>query len=304
MGTPDFAIPSLEMLIDKYNVVGVVTRADRPKGRGHKLSAPPVKELAMKHGIEVLQPEKLKTEEFYTALKAFEPELLITAAYGKIIPADILALPKLGCINVHGSLLPKYRGAAPIHWAIINGETKTGITTMFTELELDTGDMLIKNEIEISPDVTVGELYCQMAQLGAETLRETLVKLEEGSLERHPQNHQEATYAPMINKELSKIDFTKTSKQVHDLIRGTNPCPGAHTLYKGDRMRVWATEILDAVNYKKAPGMILAVESRGIEVACGEGAVLITEVQFDSCRRMCVDDYICGHKIDEGEILG
>lgn len=306
MGTPDFAVPSLEMLINEgYDVAAAVTQPDKPKGRGNRMSAPPVKEFALKHGIEVLQPEKIKTQDFIEQIRALKPDLLITAAYGKILSKDLLDVPVLGCINVHGSLLPAYRGAAPINWAVINGESKTGITTMFTDVGLDTGDMLLKKELAIGPDMNVGELHDKMAVLGAEVLKETLLELKKGTLERIPQEDAASTYAPMMSKELGLIDWNKTAREIHNLVRGTDPWPGAYTFIEGSRMRVWETSLVPQASDSSRPnGEILKVDDEGILVKCSDENLLIREVQFDSSKRMSVRDYIRGHQINTGETLG
>lgn len=305
MGTPEFAVPSLDMLLKEgYDVVAVVTQPDKPKGRGNKMALPPVKEYALEHGIEVLQPEKVKTEEFSDIIRKINPDLLVTAAYGKILPKSVLDIPQYGCINVHGSLLPKYRGAAPIQWAIINGEEKTGITTMFTDVGMDTGDMLLKGELEITKDMTAGELHDQLSLLGAEVLKKTIERLKERTIEKIPQSDTEATYASMMKKDTGLIDWAKSSREVHNLIRGTNPWPGAFTYYKGEKMKIWITSVLSGDKHDLKPGTICKVSRDGIDVACGQGKLNIKEVQFECCRRMCVEDYICGHKMDEGEILG
>jgi len=305
MGTPEFAIPSLDMLVKEgYDVVAVVTQPDKPKGRGNKMCPPPVKEYAIEHGIEVLQPDKVKTEEFAEKIKEINPDLLVTAAYGKILPKSVLDIPKFGCINVHGSLLPKYRGAAPIQWSIINGEKVTGITTMYTDVGMDTGDMLVKAEIEITEDMTAGELHDKLSVLGADVLKETLLKLKAGTLERIPQSDSEATYAPMMTKEIGCIDWTKSSREIHNLVRGTNPWPGAYTSYDGKKMKVWMTSVISEDENNSKAGTILKVGKDGIVVACGLGKLNIKEIQFDNSRRMTVEEYICGHKIGEGEILG
>jgi methionyl-tRNA formyltransferase len=307
MGTPEFAVPSLEMLVNEgYEVVAVVTQPDKPKGRGNKLTASPVKEYALSKGIPVLQPEKIRTVEFYEQIKSLTPDLMVTAAYGKIIPKDVLELPKLGCINIHGSLLPKLRGAAPIYFAIINGESISGITTMFTDVGLDTGDILLKKEVIIDNDMTTGELHDKLSILGTETLKETLQKLEQGTLIRIPQNNDDATYAPIIRKEIGKIDWNNSSMDIHNLIRGTNPWPGAYTYYRNERMRVWKSKLTDCDNscIASEPGKICSVKKEGIIVSTGLGMLRIVELQFDSSRKMSVEEYIVGHRIDEGEILG
>ena len=306
MGTPDFAVPSLEMLVKEgYEVVAAVTQPNKPKGRGNKMAAPPVKEIALKHQIKVLQPEKIKTPEFIDQIKALKPDLLITAAYGKILTKELLEVPVYGCINVHGSLLPAYRGAAPINWAVIKGEKKTGITTMYTDVGIDTGDMLLKKELEIGPDMTVGELHDKMSVLGAEVLLETLTALKNGTLQRIPQEDSESSYAPMMNKELGHIDWNKSALEIHNLVRGTDPWPGAYTFLLGNRMRVWKTSLVpEKSNAKINNGKILKVDDEGILVKCPDGNLMIKEVQFDSSKRMSVCDYIRGHEINAGETLG
>jgi methionyl-tRNA formyltransferase len=305
MGTPEFAVPSLEMLNNEgYEIAAVVTQPDKPKGRGKKLAAPPVKEFAINHEINVLQPEKVRTEEFIQKLVFIKPDILITVAYGKILPKAVLDIPQSGCINVHGSLLPKYRGPAPINWSIINGEKKTGITTMYTDIGMDTGDILLKREIEITNDMTARELNDKLSLLGAEVLKETIRTIEIGKLLRIPQNEKDATYAPILKKDLGEINWLKASTDIHNLVRGTIPWPSAYTFYKGERVRIWKTQVIneDLTEYK--PGTIIQVSNEGMLVACGKGFLKVKEVQFDSSRRMTVEDYICGHTIDEGEILG
>lgn len=306
MGTPDFAVPSLKMLVDEgYEVVAAVTQPDKPKGRGNKMAAPAVKEFALTQGIEVLQPAKIKTQEFIEQIRALKPDLLITAAYGKILSKELLDVPVHGCINVHGSLLPAYRGAAPINWAVINGEKKTGITTMFTDVGLDTGDMLLKKELEIGSDMTVGELHDKMAALGAEVLRDTLIELKNGTLVRIPQEDAGSTYAPMMSKELGLVDWNKKAQEIHNLVMGTDPWPGAYTFLEGGRMRVWKTSLVSAkADSSRSNGEILKVNDEGILVKCSDENLLIIEVQFDSSKRMSVRDYIRGHQINTGEILG
>jgi len=312
MGTPEFAVPSLDMLVKEgYNVAAVVTQPDKPKGRGKKLAAPPVKEYALEKGIPVLQPEKVKTAEFVNELKSINPDLLITAAYGKILPADVLDIPRFGCINVHASLLPKYRGAAPINWAVINGDKVTGITTMYTDIGMDTGDILLKSEVEITDDMTAGELHDKLAVLGAKVLRDTLIELKNGTLKRIPQSNEEATYAPMIQKDIGKIDWSKPAREIHNLVRGTNPWPGAFTYYKGERMRIWKTrpepDGTDAAaqngscrDYK--PGTICRIKKDMLQVVTGDGILDVLEIQFDNGRRMGIQE--CWHNMDEGEVLG
>ncbi len=307
MGTPDFAVPCLETLVNnEYEVVGVVTQPDKPFGRKQsELKAPPVKEAAIKLGVAtILQPVKVRTPEFLEAIRALEPDLIVTAAYGRILTRNVLDVPRLGCINVHASLLPKYRGAAPIQWAVINGDEKTGITTMFMDEGMDTGDILLTREVPIPPDMTSGELFDELRPLGAEVLLDTLKALENGTLQRAPQDHSKAVNVPMMTKELGLVDWNRKAVEIHNLVRGTNPWPGAFTYYKGSRMKLWKTAVLEecpAVNEGK-PGVIMKVQKDSLIVATGDGCLLITELQFDNCRRMNTSE--CGHNMDEGEVLG
>lgn len=304
MGTPEFAVPSLEMLVSEgYEVVAVVTQPDKPKGRGNKIAEPPVKEYAVAKGILVLQPPKIKTQEFAGQLKELKPDLIVTCAYGKILPDYVLDIPSFGCINVHGSLLPKYRGAAPLQWAIINGDKETGITTMFTDIGMDTGDMLLKEVIQIPANMTGGELHDKMSVLGAEVLRNTLKKLQGGTLVRTPQANDKATYAAMISKETGLIDWSDSSQSIHNLVRGTDPWPGAYTFYKGERMRVWKTEVVIGETNHSTFGKICEVMKDGLLIVTGNSLLKILELQFDSGKRMNVGTYLVGHRMIEGEIL-
>lgn len=305
MGTPHFAVPSLDMLVSHgYEVTAVITQPDKPKGRGNKLMASPVKEYAEKNGIRVLQPAKVKAADSVNQLKDIKPDLLVTVAYGQLLSKEILEVPPYGCINVHGSLLPKYRGAAPIHWAVINGEVETGITTMYTDIGMDTGDMLLKKTVKISENMCVGDLHDKLSILGADVLLETLKELEKGTLRRVPQPNDEASLAPIIKKETGLVDWTKSSMEIHNLVRGTNPWPGAYSYYKGDRIRIWNSSVYNNSKASEKCGEICEVSSRGIVVATGSGYLTICEIQFDSSKRMSVEEYIRGHRIDKGEILG
>lgn len=304
MGTPDFAVPSLDILVKSgYEVAAVVTQPDKPKGRGNKLTPPPVKEYALNNNIPVLQPEKVKTGTLAQQLREIAPDLLVTVAYGRILPQEVLDIPPYGCVNVHGSLLPKYRGAAPIQWSVINGDSITGITTMYTDIGMDTGDMLLKREVEIGINETAGELHDKLSIIGAEVLLETLKELEKRTLVRIPQPADEATYVTMISKETGRIDWSKTMEQIHNLVRGTDPWPGAYTFYKGERMRVWKTEYSNVEKASK-PGEIIEVKKEGILVGTGKGNIMLKEIQFDSGKRLKVEQYLAGHSIDKGELLG
>ena len=302
MGTPDFAVPSLRMLIDEgYDVVAVVTRKDTAKGRGMKVQYSPVKQFALSKGIPVFQPDSAKSNEFVEKIREIKPDLMVTAAYGRILPKEILDIPTLGCINVHASLLPEYRGAAPIHKAIIDGKSKTGITTMMTDVGMDTGDILIKNEVEIPRDMITGELHDLLAELGVETLKETVFLLMQGKLVRVPQDDNLASYAPQITRETGCIDWNDSAENIYNRIRGTNPWPGSYTTYCGGRMKIWKAELGEQV--EGACGEIIEVGDQ-IVVATRDGSIRILEVQFDNGKRMSVKNYLMGHSVETGKILG
>lgn len=297
MGTPDFAVPSLQALIDRGDdICAVFTQPDKPKGRGHKLQPPPVKELAQRHGLPVYQPETLREESVQKSIAELEPDAIIVVAYGKLLPPEVLAVPRLGCINVHGSLLPKYRGAAPIQWAVINGEKTTGVTTMFMARGMDTGDMLLKAQTDIGQEETAGELFDRLKLLGAELLIKTLEGLELGELAAIPQNEAEATLAPMLKKELSVIDWTEPAGRVHDRIRGLNPWPCAAAVLDGKRVKLLASRVTEGSG---APGTAYDLGGE-LMVACGEGMLRITELQSDTGRRMSGRDYLLGHPLTAG----
>jgi methionyl-tRNA formyltransferase len=304
MGTPDFAVPSLEKLIEKYEVVGVFTQPDRPKGRGQKLQISPVKEVALKHNIPVFQPVKLKNNlDAIETLRTLAPDLIIVIAFGQILPKEILDIPPRGCINVHASILPQLRGAAPINWSIINGLKKTGVTTMMMDVGLDTGDMLVKKEVEILSDDTAGELHDRLMAVGGEILIKTLDLIEKGELNREKQDDSKSSYAPMMSKELGHIDWSKTAEEVHNLARGVTPWPGAYCYYKGSIIKIWKTKIISDSKEAAASGEVTKVSKSGIEVACGKGSILILELQEVGGKRLSVSNYLNGHEILEGEIL-
>lgn len=303
MGTPDFAVPSLEMLIEKHEVVAVVTQPDKPKGRGKKMVYPIIKEKALEHNIKVLQPNKVREEEFLEVLKELNADIIVVVAYGQILPESILNMPKYGCINVHGSLLPKYRGAAPIQWSVINGEKKTGVTTMYMAKGLDSGDMLLKGEMDILEDDTFGSLRDRMSLVGAKVLEETLERIQSGSVERIEQNHNEATYAPMIEKETGHINWEKGSDEIINLIKGMDPQPGAFCIYKDEVLKVWkAVKAEDKYESAKI-GEIVDINKKGFIVKTNDGALLITEIQAKGGKRMTTDAYMRGHEIEKGSVL-
>lgn len=303
MGTPDFAVPSLEALLTKHEVVLVVTQPDKPKGRGKKMVPTPVKACALEHGIPVLQPEKVKEPEFVEQLRSYEPDLIAVTAFGQILSEPILEMPKYGCINVHGSLLPKYRGAAPMQWSIIDGEKVTGITTMYMAKGLDSGDMLLKAEVEITDEDTFATIHDKMAVTGANLLLDTLDQLEAGTLKRIPQDHDAATYAPMITKETGHIDWSKNRQDIINLIRGLNPAPAAYTIYEEEVLKIFGAVISDVQADGAANGEIVAVVKKGFVVKCGDGCLLITEVQARGGKRMMTDAYLRGHAMKEGILL-
>ena len=304
MGTPDIAVPCLQKIIDeKYDILGVVTQPDKPKGRGKKLGMSPVKERAIENNIPVYQPIKARDEEFIDTMKSLNPDVVVVVAFGQLLPKEILDIPKLGCINVQVSLLPKYRGAAPINWVIINGEEKTGVTTMYMDEGLDTGDMILKTEVNLDENITAGELHDKMMNIGAETLKETLKLIEEGTAPREVQNHEEFSYAPIMNKSLGNIDFSKNAMEIHNLIRGVNPWPSAYTTYNGVTMKIWKTKVLDEKSTKNA-GTIIDVNKDGIKVSTKDKVLLIEEIQMPNKKRMLVGEYIKGNTIETGLVLG
>lgn len=305
MGTPEFSVPCLRMLVEEgYKIPMVITQPDKPKGRGKKLCCPPVKEFAIKHNIEVHQPVKVKTKGFGHLIRSCSPDLIVVVAYGRILTKSVLDIPKLGCINVHASLLPKYRGSAPYQWAIINGENVSGNTTMLMDEGMDTGDILLKKEIPITDNMTAGELHDKLSIMGAEVLKDTIEGLVKGSIAPIPQDNEQASYAPMLLKDTGLIDWGKNAKDIHNLVRGTNPWPGAFTYFNGLRMRIWKTEVVENNSSDKPIGTILSVDKNGLIVACGHNVLKVIEIQLDNCRRMIMEEYICGHKLNAGDKLG
>lgn len=302
LGTPEFALPSLEMLRTSGHTLAVFTQPDRPVGRHATLTPPPTKAYALAHGIPVYQFEKIRLPEGVAALKDFAPDLMVTAAFGQLLSAENLAIPRLGCINVHGSLLPKYRGAAPIQWAIIDGETETGITTMMTAIGMDTGDILLVDKIAIDPDETAGELFERMAVLGAETLRRTISALEAGTLIRIPQDETQATKCPMLKKEHGKLDFSQPCAVVHDRVRGTNPWPGAYAMLGDEVLKIHKTQKTDHAIGEEPLGILKGSAKSGLFVRCADGWLEIVELQATGGKRMRAKDYLLGRSL-EGKVL-
>lgn len=303
MGTPEIAVPSLDRLVNsQHEVCAVVTQPDRPKGRGKKLAFSPVKEFAVANNLEVLQPEKTTDPAFMDRMKEIKPDLIVVIAFGQILKKELLDLPKFACINVHVSLLPKYRGAAPINWAIINGEEKTGVTIMYMDQGLDTGDIISSKEFELDNEITAGQLHDIMMVEGADLLMKTIKDIEEGTNSRVKQDHSKFTYAPMMDKNLGHLDFNKTAQELHNLIRGVNPWPGAWTIYNDQKMKIWKSSVLDSdKDYSK--GEIISVDKKGIQVGCSKGVLLLEEIQMPNKKRMRVEEYIKGNEILVGSSL-
>lgn len=304
-GTPDFAVPSLRALVERgYEIVGVFTQPDRLAGRGNKTVMPAVKRCALEYGLPVFQFEKIKSAEGVSALRKASPDLMVTAAFGQLLSSELLSAAKYGCINVHASLLPKYRGAAPIQWAVINGEKVTGITTMYTDIGLDTGDILLKDTLDILPDETAGELFERLALLGAQTLLRTLEQLENGTLVRTPQNEAEASYFPLIKKEMAQIDFGKTAEEICCFVRGMNPWPVAFAEAAGGKWKVYRAESSSLPRGNAKDGEIICADAkRGLHVACSGGAVRLCCVQAPGSRVMQDTEYLRGHAVACGEIM-
>lgn len=296
MGTPEFAVPSLEKIIETFGVECVFTQPDKPKGRGKKVAISPVKEVALKHNIKVMQPIKLKDDkEAIDYLKKLEPDFIIVVAFGQILTKEVLDIPKYGCINLHASLLPMYRGAAPLNWAIIKGEEKSGNTTMLMDVGLDTGDMLLKDEVDIPIDMTAGELHDILMERGADLLINTIEKLKDNKVTRVKQTD-ETFYAKMLNKEIAKIDWNNKAIDIHNLIRGLNPWPVAHTSYEDTPMKIYKSKVLKE-DSNKEPGTILSVTKEGIKVATLEEVLLIEKIQFPNGKPLTVEQYINGNEI-------
>ncbi len=302
MGTPDFALPSCKAIFDRYHLVGVVTQPDRPKGRGGKMQAPPVKDFALAHGLPCWQPNVLKDGSFQAVLDETKPDLIVVAAYGRILPEYILNYPQCGCINVHGSLLPKYRGAAPIQRAVMNGEAETGVTIMKMAKGMDTGDMILKKSTPIHESDTAGTVFDRLAEIGAETLIEAIEMLRDGTAIFTPQNEGEATYAPMIEKAEGALDFNLPAEKVRNLVMGMNPSPGAFLDFGSYRIKLFDAYLGDQTSMKA--GLITAIAAEGISVACGDGrSVRFGSVQKQGKNRVDAYSYACGAKLSVGDFL-
>ena len=303
MGTPEFAVPTLEALVKEHNVTAVVTQPDKPKGRGKKMMFSAVKEKALEYGLTVYQPEKVKDSDFVQVLKELAPDIMVVVAFGQILSEEILNIPKYGCINVHGSLLPEYRGAAPIQWSIIHGREYGGVTTMYMAKGLDSGDMILKAQEKIRDDDTYGSLYDRLSVIGADLLIKTLELIESGEAQRTPQNDAEATTAPMITREMERINWNDRADNIVNLIKGLNPQPVAHTLLKGEKLKIWFAE-KEGNGYTGTPGEIVDVRKKDFVVMTADGAVAVKEVQAQGGKKMTTVAYMRGHAIDKGTILG
>jgi len=312
MGTPDFAVETLEACIESHEVVAVFTQPDKPKGRGNKMTPPPIKVIAEKHQIPVLQPEKIRKGDWPDTIRKYAPDVIIVVAYGQLLSQEILDIPKFGCINVHASLLPKYRGAAPINWAIAHGETVTGVTTMMMDAGIDTGDMLLKAEVVITDDMDAQALHDRLAHVGATLLLETLNHLQNGTLKREKQDERISCYAPMMNKDISKIDWQMTSTEIRNRVRAFNPWPIAYTILGEHPLKVFKMTVInldEAMEWQKdistatSAGTIVHLDKKGIYVKTGDGFICIDELQWGSNKRMSAQAFLLGNDIEIGTIL-
>ena len=321
MGTPDFALESLKALYEaKYDIIGVVTNIDKPKGRGMKMVASPVKEYAIEKNLQVYQPVKARNNpEFLEEVKKLNPDLICVVAYGKILPQELLDIPQYGCVNVHGSLLPEYRGAAPIQWAVLNGDKKTGVTTMFMNAGMDTGDMILKEEVEIGKDETTGELWDRLKTIGANLLIKTVKEIENGTATRTKQP-EEGTMAPMLSKEMAKIDWkNKTANDIKNLVRGLNPIMGAYTFLDGKKIKFWKVQTLTEnellekfqeleeykyhLNKMQAGTVLFSDDKKGLFIKANGGILQVLEIQGENSKRMAVGDFLRGNPVEAGKIF-
>lgn len=304
MGTPDISVSILDAIVNsRHKVTAVVTREDKPKGRGKEMAYPPVKEYALAHNIPIMQPGKIKTPEAIEELKSYEADIFVVAAYGQILSQEILDIPRLGCINVHTSLLPKFRGSAPIQWAIIEGESETGVTIMQMDEGMDTGDILFTETVAIDKDETGGSLFDKLAACGAGLIVKSLDAIEAGDYTPVKQDEELATYAKMLNKKLGYIRFVRTAEEIERLIRGLDPWPSTYTIYKGKTLKLWKAEVINE-NSNAAPGTIVKVDTEAIYVNTSRGILKITELQLEGKKRMKTKDFLLGYHMEVGEVLG
>jgi methionyl-tRNA formyltransferase len=304
MGTPEFAVPCLDILIaEKYNVVAVITQPDRPKGRGQKLAESAVKQAAFAYGLPVLQPNKVKEADFQAELSLLKPDIIVVVAFGQLLPKSILDLPALGCINVHASLLPVYRGAAPIHWSVMRGDKVTGVTTMYMDIGMDTGDMILKQEVSIAENETTGDIHDKLKEVGAKVLSETIHLIVTNKAPRTEQDNECATYASMLTRQLEGINWKAPASKIHNLVRGLNPWPGAYCSYQGKNLKVWRTRVCEREAIVTQSGRITSITSDSFVVETGQGTLELLEVQPESKRRMSANEFICGYGLHVGDIL-
>ena len=305
MGTPDFASGALEALIAAgHEITAVYTQPDKPKGRGKEVQMTPVKVLALEHGIPVYQPRRIREAAEVEILRQIPADIFVVAAFGQILSQEILDMPKFGCVNIHASLLPKYRGAAPIQWAVIDGEEKTGVTIQQMNAGIDTGDILYTKEYVLDPKETGASLFDKLMVLGAEAIVEALPLIEAGKITPIPQNEAEATHAAKLSKQLGEMDFSKTAVELERLVRGLNSWPSAYTFFRGKQLKIWASEVVDDVNAEAAPGTVIAVDKQSITVATGNGGLQILELQIEGKKRMACKDFLLGYPVSVGEKLG
>lgn len=306
MGTPDFSVGTLEALIEAgHEIALVVTQPDKPKGRGKTMQFPPVKEAALAHNLEVYQPRRVREPECIEYLRKYQPDMIVVVAFGQILPKEILDMPQYCCVNVHASLLPKYRGAAPIQWAVINGEKVTGVTTMRMDEGLDTGDMIMKTELELDAEETGGSLFDRLAVTGARLCVETLEKIQQGTAVYTPQKHEEATHTTMIKKQLGEIDFTKSAEEIERLIRGLNPWPSAYTKCGDKTLKIWKASVVDMESTaENQPGTVISVGKNSLLIQTGKDGLSLEEVQLEGKKRMDIGSFLRGNAIETGMILG
>ena len=306
MGTPDFAVGTLQALLQsEHEVVAVVTQPDKPKGRGKAMQFTPVKEVAAEAGIPVLQPKKVREEAVVEELRSYHPDVIVVVAFGQLIPKSILEMPKYGCVNVHASLLPKYRGAAPIQWAVIDGEEKSGVTTMQMDEGLDTGDMLLTEEVTLDPEETGGSLFDKLSQVGAQLLLKTLDALENAAVTPQKQPAESTTvYAAMLNKKMGEIDWSQSAVQIERLVRGLNPWPSAYTHLAGKTLKIWKAAVRPSREQKKEPGSVILEDKKHFGIQTGDGVLEILELQLEGKKRMTADAFLRGYQLENGTKLG
>jgi methionyl-tRNA formyltransferase len=304
MGTSRFATPILQSLYDHYGLIAVVTQPDRPRGRGRLLSMPEIKQRALELGVPVHQPERVRDAAFIDKIRGMSPELIVVAAYGQILPGSLLSVPPMGCINVHGSLLPKYRGAAPIHWALAQGESETGVTTMLMDERMDTGPVFLRRVVPIHPEDTAGSLQERLAVAGAALVIETIEGLKRGDLHPTPQDAREATYAPPFKKKDGWVTWSEPARTLHNRIRAVNPWPGAFTRLRGKMLKIFWAEVDEKTGESQPPGCVVEAGAEGIRVATGKGHIILKDVQLEGKRRLPVQEFLLGYRVEAGTMLG